>query len=105
MIKLLFEKGGQYFFITIDNRKILYWDKLQGKLWGGPLQYLPPDPSVMRKIDLSRNKIPAHFKHLLEVKEEDLKEFENAKDDEELKQIVLKDCKATGCKLITEKKE
>lgn len=105
MIKLLFEKNGQYFFITVDNRRILYWDKLEGALWGGPLQYLPPDPSAIRKIDLSRNKIPAHFKQLLEVKQEDLNEFENAKNDEELKQIVLRDCKTMGCRLITEKKE
>lgn len=99
----MFEKSGQYFFITIDNKKILYWDKLQGALWGGPLQYLPPDPASLRKIDLSRNKIPAHFKQLLAVKPEDLEEFEKAKDDTELKQIVLRDCKSQGCKFITEK--
>jgi len=96
----MFEKSGQFFIISIDNKKILYWDKLEGALWGGPLQYLPPDPASLRKIDTSRNKIPAHFKQLLAIRDEDLKEFEDAKDDNELKTIVLRDCKTHGCKLI-----
>lgn len=100
MIILMFEKNGQYFNITIENKKILYWDKLQGKLWGGPLQYLPPDPSNPTKIMLSRNKIPTYFKDLLKITEEEMKEFENAKDDNELKEIVLRDTKKNGCKLI-----
>jgi len=100
MIKLMFEKQNQFFIITIDNKKILYWDKFEGKVWGGALQYLPPDPSLEKKIIQSRNKIPAHFKELLTITAEDMKEFENAKDDNELKELVLRDTKKNGCKLI-----
>ena len=96
----MFEKGGQYFLITIRNKKILYWDKYQGDLWGGPLQYLPPDPSVIRKIDSSRNKIPKQVKDMLLITKEEMAEFENAKDDNELKEIVLKDTKKHGCKVV-----
>jgi len=96
----MFERQGEYFFITIENKKILYWDKLQGAIWGGPLQYLPTDPSVFRKIDRSRNKIPQHYKLLLQIKKEEQAEFDNAKTDEELQEIVLRDCKKNGCKLI-----
>ena len=105
MIKLMFERQGQYFFITIDNKKILYWDKFQGKLWGGPLQYLPADPKAFAKIDMSRNRIPQHVKEMLVITKEDQTQFDNAKNDEELKVIVLKDCKDKQCKLIDEKNE
>jgi hypothetical protein len=105
MIKLLFEKNSQYFLITIDNKKIYYWDKLEGKIWGGPLQYLPPDPKVRMKIILSRNKIPANMVELLKILPEELKEFEDAKDDMELRDIVLRDTQRKGCKLVDMKIE
>ena len=103
MIKLMFEKSGQYFFITIENHVIKYWDKFQGSIWGGPLQYLSVDPTAIRKIDLSRNRIPQHVKEMLAITKEDLREFEDAKTDEELKTIVLRDCKNKQCKLVDEK--
>lgn len=101
----MFQKDGQYFFVTIDNKVINYYDKLQGAIWGGPLQYLPPSPAMMRKIEMSRNKIPPHYKELLKITKDELEEFKKAKTDEELKEIVLRDCKNKGCKLIDEKKE
>lgn len=101
MIALTFEKSGQYFVITIEGKKILYWDNKQGKLWGGPLQYLPPDPKIAQKIQMSRNKIPAEFINLFFIPKWELDEFEKAQTEEELKEIVLRDTRNHGCKLIT----
>ena len=100
VIKLLLEKNKQYFIITIDNKKILYWDKLMGKVWNTSLQYLPPDPDIRKKIVMSRNKIPNNFIELLKITDEEMAEFEAAKDDEELKALVLRDCKKNMCNLI-----
>lgn len=101
MIKMLFEKQNQFFIITIEKKIIKYWDKANGTLWGGPLQYLPPDYSNnIKKINSSRNKIPYFFIDLLKVTEEELKEFEKAKNDNELSDIVLRDAKINQCKLI-----
>ncbi len=105
MIKLMFERNNQFFIITIDKKKILYWDKIQNGLWGGPLQYLPPDPSTNLKIDMSRNRIPAYFKEMLKITAEELKEFDNAKDEKELMELVVRDCKKNGCKLVDTKFE
>ena len=104
MIKLLFERSGQYFFIMIDNKQIFYTDKKQGAIWGGPLRYLPPDPEAQRKIDMSRNKIPAYFKEFLIVSKEEMIEFEKAENDNDLKEIVLRDTRRHECKLIKEEK-
>lgn len=101
----MWEKQKQYFIIEIDGKRILYKDKLQGKIWGGPLQYLPQDPSVKMKIITSRNRIPHFFIDLFTISEKELKEFEDSKDENELKEIVLKDCKKNGCRLIKETHE
>jgi len=97
---MMFEKSGQFFIITIENRIIKYWDKFEGKVWGGPLQYLPPDPKTILKIKNSRNKIPIQFIELLSIPKNELAEFNNAKTDEELRDLVLKDTKRNSCKLI-----
>lgn len=100
MIKLMFSKNNQFFIITIENKTIKYWDKLEGKLWNGPLQYLPPDPKTISRIKMSRNKIPMHFIELLKIPKEEMAEFDNAKTDDELKELVIRDAKKNGCKLI-----
>ena len=102
MIKLMFKIRNQFFTISIENKRVFYWDKMEGAVWGGPLQYLPPDPQAIRRIDMSRNKIPQDMKELLKVTKEELMEYQNAKDDEELKTIVLRDTKRHGCELIKE---
>ena len=104
-MKLLFEKNHAYFIIEINNKVIKYYDKLQGKIWGTSLQYLPPDPEIKKKIIMSRNKIPQQFIELFEVTKEEMKEYEDAKDDNELKEIVIRDCHRHGCKLIDVKIE
>jgi hypothetical protein len=102
MIKIMAEKSGQYFIVTIQDKKIYYWDKFEGSLWGGSLQYLPPDyANVMQKINNSRNKIPANFKDMFLVSKEEMLEYTEAKDDEtKLKEIVLRDIKRNGCKVV-----
>lgn len=100
MIKLMYKKQNEYFWIFIDNKSIFYTDKKQGELWGGPLQFLPPDPKVSEKIMKSRNKIPAVYKDLLIIPKDELEEFEKAKGDEELKQLVMRDCKKNQCELL-----
>lgn len=99
------EKQGKYFIITIDGKKILYWDNLQGAVWGGPLQYLPQDPKIQQKIQMSRNKIPAEFINLFFIPKWELEEFEKAKEEKELRDIVVLDLKKHNCKVVEETNE
>jgi len=99
-IKLLFEKQKVYFIIEIKDKTVFYWDKSSGSIWGSSLQYLPPDPNAKKKVIESRNKIPAMFIDLLTASEEDIKEYNSAKTDEELRDIILRDCKKNDCRLI-----
>jgi len=101
----MFEKNKEYFLITIDKKQIFYWDRLQGALWKTSLRYLPPDPANTLKIINSRNRIPNYFLELLKIPKEELKEFEDAKDDKELMELVIRDAKKNMCKIIDVKIE
>lgn len=105
MIRLMFQKSNVFFVVTVKGKTVLYYDKLQGQIWGGALQYLPPDPNLKKQIMLSRNKVPQQFIEMLEVTKEELAEFEKAKDENELKDLIIRDCQKNGCKLIDMKIE
>ena len=98
MIKLLFKKGGKYFSFIIDNRTIV------GVMGSYRLPYQPPNlAEVNKQILLSRNKLPAWFGKLFEITKEEQKEYDCAKDDNALKEIIVHDAKKEGAELINEK--
>ena len=106
MIKLMFSKMNQFFIISISDHTLYYWDKCVQSVFGGPIRYLPPvDPEVLHKIDMSRNRIPRAVKELLVVPKDEQAEFDAAKTDDEMKDLVIKDAKRNECKLIDIKVE
>ena len=104
MYKLMFEKQGKYFIMTIENRKII----VSIPSVNFQHQYLPRYEKIMDEVILkvrnSRNKIPAYTIDLFAIPEDELEEYNQAKTDEELREIVLKDCKKNNYKLIKEEK-
>jgi len=100
-IKIMFSKASQFFVVAISNHTLTYWDKYVQVVFGGPIRYLPPvDPEVLRKIDLSRNRIPKAVKELLIVPKDEQAEFDACKTDDEMKDLVIKDAKRNECRLI-----
>jgi len=99
MIKILVNKNGKSFIIMIDNKTVKYWDELEGKIWEGPLQWLPPSKETMNKIKMSRNKIPSYFLDMLFVPADELAEWQNAKDDNEILELVKRDLEKNFCKI------
>jgi hypothetical protein len=94
----MFEKNKQYFSIMIHNKVII------GVIKGISLPYIPSDLiAVQNKIMMSRNKLPTWTIELFHISKEEMAEFENAKDDKELMDIVIKDCAKHDCKLIDTK--
>jgi hypothetical protein len=80
----------------IKDREIYYSDKK----WGNWIRCLPPPENFLKIIALSRNRIPATISNLFVFTEEEMKEYQAAKDEEELAQIIIKDAKSKGCILI-----
>ena len=96
MIKLLFEKQKAYFGFTIHNKII------KGVMGKYILPYQPSDfEYVKRQVKFSRNQLPGWFVGLFEITPEEQKQYEEAKDDEALCEIILKDAKNEGARLIS----
>jgi hypothetical protein len=105
MISLLMKLQKETFIITIEGKTVRYWDRLHGKLWGGPIQYLPKDPAARNIIIASRNKIPYFYLKLLDIPDSEFKEWEDAKDEEEVCRIILIDAKKNGCVVLKEERK
>lgn len=69
------------------------------------VQLLPQDKEFEKKVLMSRNKYSVKILSMFKLSEEDIKEYENTKDDNELAEICIKDCSLKGYKLISKKDE
>lgn len=94
-IRLVFVINREAFRVDISNRKISYLDRRFTKL----ITLIPKDEAFLKKILLSRNKIPLHFIDLFNLTKEEQIEYDNAKTDEELADICERDCRKKGALL------
>ena len=82
--------------LTIDGRIIKYTDKI----WKDGVQFIPKDPQFMLKLIASRNRIP-YSQHIMQWVNEansgkNLEEYEACGTEEELAEMVRRDCKLKG---------
>jgi len=98
-IRLVFVINREAFRVDISEKKISYIDRRFTKL----ITLIPKDKEFIKKILLSRNKIPLHFIDLFNLTNEEQKEYDNAKTDEELAEICIRDCRRKGA--VLQKKE
>ena len=96
MIKLVFTRMRDAFTIEIEN-KIIVWR--EDKKYPRGIQFLPKDKDFKKIVLMSRNKIPKEIIAWIEDANsgKNLEEYQGAKDDEALAQIVIKDAKVNGC--------
>lgn len=95
----------------ISNREILNFAikdriiKYTDRKWNKWIQCIPKDDKFIRKVLMSRGKFPHFLIKMFELTDKEREEYENAKDDEELAQIIIADGKKKGCKLKFKKYE
>ena len=83
-------------FIVKENKEVFYTDK-KFKIW---IRILPPPKDLMLKIAQSRNRVPSFIANLFKYTDEELKEYEMARDEKDLAKIVTRDALLKGCILI-----
>ena len=95
MIKLVFTRVRETFTIEVENKIIVYRDKKYPK----GFQFMPKNSTLNKIILFSRNRLsPEIINWINEANQgENLKEYQGAKDDEELVPIIIKDAKLNGC--------
>lgn len=94
-IRLVFVINREAFRIDVSNKKISYLDRKFKKT----ITLIPKDEDFVKKIILSRNKIPLHFIDLFNLTKEEQEEYDNAKTDKELADICVRDCRKKGALL------
>lgn len=95
-IRLAFSINREVFRIDIDNKVIYYTDRK----WKKSIRLIPKDEEFIKKILLSRNSIPSILKELFKLTKEEQEEYNNAKTDEELSEICIRDIRKKGAILI-----
>ncbi len=101
MIKLVFSINREVFRITINKKQIWYFDRK----WKKQIRLVPKDEDFIRKIKMSRNSIPNSLISLFTLTKKEQEEYDNAKTDEELAKIVIKDCRMKGGRLLKEEND
>ena len=96
MIKLVFTTGRETISIEIDSKKISYKDRR----YKGGFEFMPMDHELKKKLLMPRiNRIPPEIVELIRDanKGKNLKEYEEAEDDEALCIIIKRDAALKGC--------
>ena len=97
MILVSFMYGREILNFAIKDRIIKYTDRK----WGKWIQCIPKDEKFIRKIIMSRGKFPHFLIRMFELSEKERKQYEDAKSDEELADIIIMDAKSKGCTSCT----
>jgi len=66
---------------------------------------IPPPENLMKLIMMSRNKINANLINMFKFTDEEIKEYNEAKDEEALATIIIRDAKSKGCIFVKQVNE
>lgn len=99
MIKLTFTAKSEVMNFYIKDREIFYQDKV----WHYGIRCIPKDEEFIKKVRESRNKLPDKLLTMFKLTEKQQKEYDDAKTDEEIVEIIIKDCKSQGLTLLKRK--
>lgn len=99
MIKLLFSRQGAYFGFIVEDKVI------HGVMGHLRLPYQPPNLKKVESIvRMSRNSVPQWLVSMFKILPDEQKQYDEAKDEEALCEIIIKDAKRENAKLISKQK-
>jgi len=101
MILISFIYNREILNFAIKDKIIKYTDRK----WRKWIQCVPKDKGFIKKIVFSRGKFPHFLIKMFKLSNKEQAEYDFAKTDEELSNIVIKDAKGKGCKLLYKKIE
>ena len=101
MIRISFIYNREILNFAVQDKIIKYSDRK----WIKWIQCIPKDKDFMRKITFSRGRLPTFLIKMFELTKKEQEEYENAKTDEELSEVIIKDAKIKGCRLLYKKVE
>jgi len=94
MIRLSFMYNREILNFAIQDKIIKYTDR-KWKKW---IQCIPENKELKMKVIMSRGSFPHFLIEMFTLTEKEKEEYNNAKTDEELAEIIIRDAKSKGCK-------
>ncbi len=82
---------------AIQDKIIKYTDRK----WGKWIQCIPEDKGFKMKVIMSRGKFPHFLIEMFTLSAKEKAEYEAAKNEDDLAEIIIKDAKDKGCKLLS----
>lgn len=101
MIRLAFSINREPMNFIVKGREIYYSDRR----WNNWIRCIPQPENFMKIVALSRNRIPMAIANLFKLTPEEMKEYENAKTENDLADIIIRDAKSKGCVFISRSNE
>lgn len=102
MIYLAFSFNREPLNFVVKGREIFYTQRKFAR--GSWVRCMPPPENFLKIIALSRNKIPSFLAEMFKFTDEEIKEYNEAKDEEALAQIIIKDAKGKACIFVSSTK-
>lgn len=94
--KVILTINREMLTFVIFNHSIFYTDRKLKAL----IRILPKPKNLIRVIQNSRNRVPMFLLDLFKFTPEEMQEYENAKTNEDLANIIIKDGAKNGCILV-----
>lgn len=85
----------------IKDMEIFYSDRR----WGSWIRCMPPPENFIKVVSQSRNRIPMTLINMFKFTDEEVKEWKEAKDEQALADIIIKDAKSKGCIFVKQTNE
>jgi len=96
MIKLVFNFQREPMNFVIKNKEIFYSDRR----WGNWIRCVPPPENFLKAVTMSRNRIKKEYMTMFKFTEEEIKEYNESKDENALAELIKRDAKSKGCIFI-----
>ena len=103
MIFLSFQYNRENLNFVVKGREIFYTQRKFAK--GTWIRCIPPPENFFKIVAMSRNTIPPMLINMFKFTEEEIKEYNEAKDEEALAQIIIRDAKQKGCVFVNKTNE
>ena len=96
MIRLVLSANRELMHFLVIDRNVYYTDR-KWALW---IRCLPRPDNFITKIRQSRNAFPAFLINSFSFNEEEQREYDSAKSEKEIADIIIKDARTKGCRLV-----
>ena len=97
MIRLRFSYNREMMFFLVKAREVFYTDRK----WNAWIRCLPPPEDYLLTIQKGRNKLPASLAELFKYTDEELEQYEKAGTEDQIADLIVKDARGKGCRLIS----